>query len=1050
MAYDKKAFTDLFVRRPVLAIVVNLVIVIAGLQAVFTAVGGGDGFTVRQYPKSENATVTISTVYVGADAELVRGFITAPLERVIAEADSVDYIDSISSQSISTINARLKLNADATASLAEISSKVDQARADLPPEAEVPIINIVTSDTEFASMYISFRSDVMARNEVTDYLARVVQPALTAVEGVQKADILGARTFAMRIWLDSPRMAAYGVSASEVRRALAANNTLSAVGQTKGGQVQVRLSSNTALESVEEFRQLAVKTEGDTIVRLQDVATVELGAEDYDADIRFAGEQAVFMGIWPLPSANALDVIKGVREELAALEQVYPSGFESNIGYDATKYIDDSINEVVITLGETLLIVIVVIFFFLGSFRSVLVPIVAIPVSLVGAVFLMQVFGFSINLLTLLAIVLSVGLVVDDAIVVVENVERHLRNGMKPFDAAIQGARELIGPIIATTIVLAAVYAPIAFQGGLTGSLFREFTITLAGAVVVSSIVALTLSPMLSSKILSSRREDKGLSGLINRFFDRLRERYQSAVETTLKVRPAIYTAWTLITLAVLPLFVFSSMTTELAPPEDQGVVFGIVSTPANATLERTAHFATQAQDAYASSPEYDYSFQITFPTGGFSGMIAKPWAERDRTIFDIRLELMPKLMSIPGVQIFPVLPAALPGGGNFPINFVVGSTDDIKQVWQFTSELADKAFASGLFAIPPQLDVKIDEPQSKIVFDRDKVAALGLDMQTVGNDLAANLGANFVNRFPLDGRAYKVIAQVDRSSRLTTDDLNDLFVHGPLGESIPLSAIASIEHSIEARSINRFDQLNSVTITGIPAAPLDTVLKVLEDEAQAILPPSYRISYGGESRQLREEGSRFLPSLGLAMVLIFLVLAAQFNSFRDPLIILLGSVPLGMFGALCFTALRAPGNSWEPHWTWGWTTSWNIYSQVGVITLIALVSKNSILIVEFANALQQQGRSKLKAAAEAAGVRLRPILMTTAATVFGHMMLIFVTGAGAAARNSIGLVLVCGMAAGTFFTLFFVPSLYVLLAKNYHGQEQEDATEKTPPPATA
>lgn len=1043
MAYNKKAFTDLFVRRPVLAIVVNLVIIIAGGQAIYTATQGSGGFTVRQYPKSENAVVTITTPYIGADAELVRGFITAPLERVIAEADSIDYIESTSQQGFSSINARLKLNADATKALAEISSKVDQARADLPPEAEVPVINIETADNQFASMYLSFRSDSMARNEVTDYLVRVVQPALTAVDGVQRAEILGARTFAMRIWLDSTKLAAFNISASEVRNALASNNTLSAVGQTKGNLVQVKLSSNTALETADGFRKLVLRNDGDTIIRLEDVASVELGAESYDADVRFDGEQAVFMGIWPLPSANSLDVIEGIRAELDKLRQRFPGGFEANVGYDATKYIDDSIKEVITTLSETLLIVVVVIFLFLGSFRSVLVPIIAIPVSLIGAVFLMQLFGFSVNLLTLLAIVLSVGLVVDDAIVVVENVERHLREGKRPFEAAIIGARELIGPIIATTLTLAAVYAPVAFQGGLTGSLFREFTITLAGAIFISAIVALTLSPMLASKVLNPKGEEKGLVGAINHFFDRLRNRYQRFVEATLKVRPAVYVGWTLITLAILPLFVLSSMTTQLAPTEDQGVVFGVVSTPSNSTLEQTTHYTAQVQDAFESTPEYDYSFQITFPTGGFGGMIAQPWGERERTVFEIRQELMPKLAGIPGIRIFPVLPPPLPGAGNFPVEFVVGSTDDIKQVWEFATELSQKATASGLFAFPPDLNVKVDEPQATVVFDRDKVAALGLDMRTVGSDLAANLGANYVNRFPLDGRAYKVISQVERSSRLSTDDLNQIFVRGAAGEMIPLSAIAHIENRIEPRSITRFNQLNAVKITGVPAAPLDSVLKFLEDEAAKTLPASYQISYGGESRQLREEGSRFLPSLGLALILIFLVLAAQFNSFRDPLIILLGSVPLGMFGALLFTALRAPGDPWTPHWSWGWTTSWNIYSQVGIITLIGLVSKNSILIVEFANALQRQGRSKLKAAAEASAVRLRPILMTTAATVFGHIMLIFVTGAGASARNSIGLVLVCGMAIGTVFTLFFVPSLYVLLAKDHHAEKTKAATSE-------
>jgi len=676
----------------------------------------------------------------------------------------------------------------------------------------------------------------------------------------------------------------------------------------------------------------------------------------------------------------------------------------------------------------------VVIFLFLGSFRSVLVPVVAIPVSLIGAVFLMQVAGFSVNLLTLLAIVLAVGLVVDDAIVVVENVERHLREGHKPFDAALLGARELVGPIIATTITLAAVYAPIAFQGGLTGSLFREFTITLAGAVIISSIVALTLSPMMASKVLDAKSEESGLSGVINRFFDRIKNRYQRVIESSLKARPAIYTVWIVITLLIMPLFILSSMSTELAPTEDQGVVFGIVNTPSNSTLEQTTHFTEQTQEAFESTPEYDYSFQITFPTGGFGGMIVTPWDERERHIIDIRQSLMPQLSLIPGIQLFPVLPPALPGGSNFPVEFIVSSTADTEQVASLAQEIAGKAAATGLFAFPPDLDVKIDEPQSEIVFDKDKVAALGLNLSQVSNDLGVLLGGNYVNRFSIDGRSYKVIPQVKRSGRLSPGDLSEMYVRGPEGNLMPLSSVATIEDSVKPRSLNRFNQLNSVKISGIPMAPLDTALKVLEDEAAKVLPSGYAIDYAGESRQLRNEGSRFLPSLSLALVLVFLVLAAQFNSFRDPMIILLGSVPLGMFGALLFTALRAPGDPWTPHWSWGWTTSWNIYSQVGMITLLGLVTKNSILIVEFANVLQRRGRNKIAAASEAAAVRLRPILMTTAATVFGHMMLVFVTGAGAEARNSIGLVLVGGMAIGTLFTVFVVPSLYVLMAKDHHG----------------
>lgn len=1038
MSETIKSITDIFIRRPVLAIVVNLVVVIAGGQAIYNATSGSGGFTVRQYPQSENALVTVKTFYIGADADLVKGFVTTPLERAIAAADGIDYIESSSVQSLSTISIRLKLNVDAIKALAEISSKVDQVRGDLPPEAEVPIINIETADTEFASMYLSFKSSNLERNKVTDYLTRAVQPALTAVKGVQRADILGARTLAVRVWLRPEKLAAFNISATEVRLALASNNVLAALGKTKGSYEQISLSSNANLTSVEEFQELILREESDQVIRLADVADVELGAEGYDGDVRFGGKQAVFMGIWAMPSANSLDVMKRVRAEVEAMQDRFPVGFEGGVAYDATEYIDNALKEVVVTLSETLLIVVVVIFLFLGSIRSVLVPVVAIPVSLIGGIFLMQIFGFSINLLTLLAIVLAVGLVVDDAIVVVENVERYLRDGNSPKEAAFKGARELVGPIIATTITLAAVYAPIAFQGGLTGSLFREFTITLAGAVVVSSVVALTLSPMMASKVLKANSEDKGFRGVVNRFFDRLRERYRKMIEGTLKARPAVYTLWGFLTLLVIPLYILSSMSTELAPTEDEGIIFGILSTSSNSNIEQSSHFSRQVQDVFSSTPEYDYSFQVTFPTGGFGGMIVKPWGERERHIIDIRQSMIPQLGSVPGIKLLPVLPPALPGGSNFPVEYIISSTAETEQIAALARQVANNAAATGLFAFPPELDVKIDEAQSKIIFDRDKVAALGMNLSDVGKDLSVLLGGNYVNRFSIDGQSYKVIPQVKRSGRLAPEDLVDMYVSGPDGNLVPLSSFATIENSVKPRSLNRFNQLNSVKISGIAMAPLDTALKVLEEESSKVLPNGYVIDYAGESRQLRKEGSSFFPMLMLALVLVFLVLAAQFNSFRDPLIIILGSVPLGMFGALLFTAMRAPGDPWTPHWSWGWTTSWNIYSQVGMITLLGLVTKNSILIVEFANVLKERGRSKLKAASEAAATRLRPILMTSAATIFGHMMLVFVSGAGAAARNSIGLVLVGGMAIGTLFTLFIVPSLYMLLAKNHQNDSAE------------
>jgi len=1030
-----RSITDIFIRRPVLALVVNLVIIIAGLQAIRS-------LNVRQYPRSEIAAVKITTAYVGASADLVRGFITSPIERAVAAADGIDYIESQSAQGLSTITARLKLNVNATGALAEISSKVDQVRGDLPPEAEVPIINIEPADSEFAAAYLSFSSDILAQNEITDYLVRVVQPRLTAIEGVQRADILGQRTFAMRIWLKPDRMAALNISPAQVRQALAANNYLAAVGRTKGALIQVNLTANTDLQSVAEFEQLVLREEGGSYVRLRDIADVVLGAEDYDTEVRFSGQTAVFMGIWVLPSSNALDVVKAARVEMEEIKRELPTGMKAAVAYDSTGYIADAIHEVLKTLGETLIIVVIVIFLFLGSLRSVLIPVVAIPVSLIGAVFLMQAFGFTINLLTLLAIVLSVGLVVDDAIVVVENVERHLREGLSPLNAALKGARELVGPIIAMTITLAAVYAPIGLQGGLTGALFREFAFTLAGAVLISGVVALTLSPLMASRLLNAGREEHGFTGHINRNFDRLRNAYGRILDSTLRTRPAVYLLWIALSALCVPMYLLSP--NELAPSEDQGVIFGIMEAPADATLDQTIPFTEQANRDFLSIPETAYTFQITFPSTGFGGMVLKPWGERDRTTFEITPEISKKLAVIPGIRMFPVTPPALPGGGQFPVEFVIASTAEPGRILEFANIIQEKATLSGKFAFPPLIDTKIDQPQTEIVFNRDKVAALGLSLEQVGGDVSALLSGGFVNRFNIDGRSYKVIPQVKRSARLSPDQLESLHVTGPDGHLVPLGTIASLKNSTQPRSLNRFQQLNAVKISGVSIVPLDQALKLLEEEAAKILPKGYVIDYTGESRQLRTEGNKFLPALALALVLIFLVLAAQFNSFRDPFVILFGSVPLAIFGALILTFLRMP-NPNMAFWTDSFTTTLNIYSYVGLITLVGLVSKNGILIVEFANDLQREGRSKLNAIREAARTRLRPVLMTSVATIAGHFPLTLVTGAGAEARNSIGLVLVTGMAVGSVFTLFIVPSLYMLIAKEHPAGERLGEGVETP-----
>lgn len=1028
-----KSFTDLFVRKPVMALVVNIVILVLGVVAYFQ-------LNTRQYPRSDSAVVNVTTVYFGASADTVRGYITTQLERVIASADGIDYIESESRAGLSTIRVFLRLNYDTNAALAQISAKIDQVRNELPPESEAPTISVETADNQFASMYLSFYSDSMDQNQITDYLNRMVQPRLSAVKGVQKADILGGRVFAMRVWLKPDALAAHGLSPAEVRQALATNNALAAVGSTKGSMLSISLIANTDLKNVDEFRQMVVAEKNGSIIRLADVAEVVLGAESYDEEVRFGGKTATFMGVWVMPTESTVEVIRRVRDVLPDIQRSLPAGLEASIGYDASKYIDDALSEILRTLVETLLIVAVVIFLFLGSMRSVLIPLVAMPLSLVGALFVMLVLGFTINLLTLLAIVLAVGIVVDDAIVVVENIERHIREGRAPVDAAILGARELVGPVISMTITLAAVYAPIGFQGGLTGALFREFAFTLAGAVTVSGFVALTLSPMMSSRLLQSAEdEERGLTGFINHAFDRLRNGYERVVGASLGWVPVTLTVAVLLT-ALLPVFLMFAQR-ELAPKEDQGVVFSILLPSPTATIDQNSLYATEVQKMFTSVPEYEQSFQITGANFGFAGIILKPWSERQRTALQIEQSLQAPAAAIPGMNVIVTTPEPLPSGGSLPIEFVLRSTADHQQMLEYADQLVQ--YANGAANAPnaeptfyfADSDLKFDLPQVEIEIDKDKVAAMGLSLSDVARDLGSMLGGGYVNRFINEGRSYRVIPQVERGERLNPDQLLDYHIRGPHGQLIPLSTIATLKETVQPRTLNRFQQLNSVKITGVGPS-IDQALKKLEEKAAEILPPGYSIDYGGQSRQLRNEGEALWKAAVLALILIFLVLAAQFNSFRDPFIILLGSVPLAFFGAMLPIFL--------------WKTSLNIYSQIGLITLVGLIAKNGILIVEFANTLQEEGVAKVEAIRRAAATRLRPVLMTSAATVFGHMMLIFVTGPGAAARNSIGWVLVIGMAVGTVFTLFVVPAFYMLIAKDHQAVAARTAQPAVAEPAPA
>jgi multidrug efflux pump len=1012
-------FTDLFIRRPVIAAVVNLLILLAGGQAVRS-------LSVREYPKTDISVITVQTAYYGADAELVRGFITTPLEQAISGVEGIDYMDSESTLGTSTISVHLKLNFDPDAAISLIQSKVSEVRNQLPPASQIPVIKITSPDTDFAAMYLSFSSDELDRNQITDYLTRIVQPKLAAIVGVQEARIVGGRVFAMRIWLDNQRMAALNVNPTDVENILQTNNYLSAAGQTKGSMTAINLVANTNLQSVEDFKQLAIKQANGAIVRLKDIARVELGAENYDSEVRFQGRTATFVGINALPTANTLDVIKRVRDVLPEMAKQLPAGLKADVAYDSTEYITAAINDVMETLIETILIVTVVICLFMGSLRAVVIPVVVIPLSLIGAMFLLLVLGFTLNLLTILAIVLAVGLVVDDAIVVVENVQRNIEEGLPPFVAAIKSARELSSPIIAMTLTLAAVYAPIGVQGGLTGAFFREFAFTLAGAVVISGFVALTLSPMMSSKLLKKGAADRGLGGWINHRFESLRQTYLYVLRTLLRVKwvglGAAIVLWGLL----WPFWTSSSH--ELAPTEDQGILFGAMQSAPEATLDQIELFSKDVDEVYRSEAETENTFQITeIPGGGYAGLVTKPWHQRKRNMRQIQEEVANRLANIPGVQMVTLTPAALPGGDDWDVEFVMSGVAEPLEMYDLSNQLVEAANQSGKFLFASS-DLKYDQPQNRILFDRDKVASMGLNLQQVGGDISTLLSSGYVNYFDIAGRSYQVIPEIQRTQRLNPADLLKRYVTGPNGTAVQLGTFAALKAEVQPEKLNHMQQLNSVTINGVirPPATVDAALKVLEEKAAQILPGGFTIDYKGGSRQLRREGNAFVGTMILSLIVIYLVLAAQFESFCDPFIILIGSVPLALVGALTFCYLGY--------------SSVNIYSQVGLITLTGLVAKNGILIVEWANRLQKQGLDKFDAVLEAAGTRFRPILMTSVATIAGHFPLILVTGPGAAARNSVGWVLVSGMFIGTCFTLFVVPSFYLVLARDYSKAAHREA----------
>jgi multidrug efflux pump len=1020
----RSSFTDIFIKRPVLAVVVNLIILAVGWRSI-------GSLPVRQYPRIESTSIVISTVYVGASADTIRGFITTPIERAVSAIDGIDYIESSSTPGVSRITVRLRLNHDSNDALAEISARLNQVRSELPTEAESPSIEIQRADRPFATFYLSFTSTSLDLTALNEFLSREIQPELATIEGVQRCGVEGPRSLAMRVWLDEKKLTALDVTPTEVYEALRRNNFLASVGRTKNSDIQVDLLTDTDLRSPEEFKRLIVREQGGSIVRLSDVARVELGSEEPQGEAGFNLDPAIYLSVWPLPKANELEVAERLKTAMKRLEPVLPPGVEMKLAYDGTYYMSNALKEISKTLAETIAIVAFVVFLFMGSIRTVVVPLLAMPVSLVGACIFMKLMGFSLNLLTILAIVLSVGLVVDDAIVMVENVERHIREGKKKIQAALMGARELFAPVISMTITLAAVYAPIGFQGGLTGVLFKEFAFTLAAAVVVSGIVAVTLSPIMSAKLVPAHGKEGWFTRQVNKVFDRLRRIYARTLDITLSLRWTMAAAAVLITAGAVPLYMFSAK--ELAPTEDEGGLFFVLQAAPDASLDASRRATTEVAKRLQAIPERNFVWRLLLsPSSGFGGMQTVKWDQRKRTTAQILPEAFGIVSQVAGVRAIPVLPPPLPGAGQFDVELIVTSNDPPERMAEVAGQLVGAAFGSGKF-LYADTDLKIDLPQTRIVIDREKVADIGLDLAAVGRDLAVMLSGGYVNRFNLDGRSYKVIPQVTDAGRATPEQLLQMKVRAKDGGLVSVSSFVRLETTAAPRTLNRFQQRNSVKIYGVVNQGVTKAegLAALEKEAKKILPAGYALDYAGESRQLKQEGSSLAVTLGFALGLIYLVLAAQFGSFRDPLIVLLGSVPLAITGALVFTFL-------------GFTTI-NIYSQVGLITLVGLVAKNGILIVEFANHLQMDGKSKFDAVKEAAVTRLRPILMTSVATVAGHFPLVLVTGAGALARNSIGMVLVTGMAISTMFTLLFVPSVYMLIAGKHKRHAHDESLEHEP-----
>lgn len=1011
--------TDYFIKRPVLSLVISTMIVLLGVQAFFNT-------QVRQYPELETSVISITTAYPGASAELIQGFITTPIQQVVSSTVGIDYVRSSSSNSVSTVEVHMKLGVDADIALTEVSTKVASIRGELPAESEDPVIAKQSAEG-FALAYYSFYSETLSDVEVTDYLLRTIQASLSTLKGVAEAEILGGKTYSMRVWMDPVRMSALKVSAADIANAIGAQNYQSAAGQTRSRLVQTDVNAVTDSSDPEVFKRFIIREEGDNRVRLGDVADIELGAENYDSLIMFDNVPSIYIGINGTTDGNPLTTIKLVNAELEKLKKSFPPGLNAAIAYDSTEFIQASINEVIFTLAQAALIVIVVIFLFLGSFRSTLIPLVTIPLSIIGVLFYMQIMGYSINLLTLLAMVMAIGLLVDDAILVVENIYRHIGEGLRPLQAALQGAREIAKPVIATTIVLCVVYAPIGLLGGLTGVLFKEFAFTLVGTIIISTIIALTLSPMMCSRVLKPTIANNAYARYVNALFERIHLGYEEFLAGSLKTRSATIVFVIGVVAMLVPMFLF--IQNELAPEEDQGVIFTFSQAPDHSSIDYLNKYTAPYIDIFR---EYQDEYQSSFmangfggPTVSFAGMLLKPWEQRSLTSMQMIPQIQQALDQQPGLQSFAFNPPSLPGAsGNTPVEFILKTQQGYDQLYGVVQQVLNKARESGKFYFIKS-DFNFSKPEIRVTIDRERAESMGISMREIGQTLGAILAEGYISRFNLAGRSYKIIPQARSAERQNAEVISQYYVYSDRGEQVNLSSLVDIDYSSVPRELVQFQQQNAAKIDAVPGVPLGEALEYLRTLSEEVAPAGYTFDYQGQSRQLIQEGSVLALTFGFAVIVVFLVLAAQYESLRDPFIILT-TVPLAMFGALVPMFL--------------WQVSMNIYSQVGLITLIGLVSKHGILIVEFANEIQKnENLDPVKAVIKASSIRLRPILMTSFSTIIGIMPLVVASGAGAASRQAIGITIVSGFAIGTLFTLFVLPVIYTFFAGDHRPQVSDD-----------